>query len=111
MGTRLSHHPSALASVGARGGVLGSSVTVSQLPQPPATPILGRSGAWRGRRRLAAGDLGALAGPPRRGWIWVLGRPALPASRHAPLLAAAGSTRTWPWGTKGSQGAPELQLR
>lgn len=71
--------PSALASVGARGGVLGSPVTVSQLPWPPATPIPRRPGAWRGRRRLAAGDLGALAGPPRRGWIWVFGPPALPA--------------------------------
>jgi hypothetical protein len=71
-------HP-ALASVGARGGVLRSSVTVSQLPWPPGTPIPRRPGAWRGRRRLAAGDLGALAGPPRRGWIWVVGPPALPA--------------------------------
>lgn len=59
----------------------GSQVASDCLPAAPAspTPIPGRPGAWRGRRRLAAGDLGALAGPPRRGWIWVVGPPALPA--------------------------------
>lgn len=40
------------------------------------------------------------------------GSSARPPSRHALLLAAAGSTRTWPWGgIAGSRRTPELQLR
>lgn len=107
---RPSRHPSALASVGARGGVLGSPVTVSQLPWPPATPIPGRPGAWRGRRRLAAGDLGALAGPPRRGWIWVVGPPALPA---CPAAGRCGQHSDLALGDRGepARSGAEPQLR
>lgn len=107
---RPSRHPFALASVGARGGVLGSPVTVSQLPWPPAKPIPGRPGAWRGRRRLAAGDLGALAGPPHRGWIWVVGPPALPA---CPAAGRCGQHSDLALGDRGepARSGAEPQLR
>lgn len=47
------------------------------------------------------------AAPPGGG----SGSSARPPSRHAPLLAATGSTGTWLWGTAGSRRTPELQLR
>jgi hypothetical protein len=86
-------------------------VKVSQLLQPLAAPAPGRRGAWRGRRRLAAGDLDARAEPGRAGGgSGSSDRPALPGMprcrrpRAGPDLAFGG--------VAGSHGArPEPHLR